>query len=303
MEFKMVDVQFKAALRREHYSYHDEGFIIHRLTSAEQTFFSNAYIIETDSALVVVDTLMLNADAAMLRKQINDIGKPLIAIIITHAHPDHYNGSYIVSSGLENVSIISTQGVRDNIKETVAAKEEKWRPHFGEQWPASEQLLTKLPNMLVKDGEIVELDGLNYRFQVLGAAESNSDLCFTLGNNQSVVFVGDVVFNQMHGFMNDGNSEQWLQVLSKLLVEISDVKQLFTGHGDPGETVQLIQAQIDYVKSYRANLLATIDGDNPLNDTQKESFERAMKANFPDYQLVPFITAGIEGVQQELLNV
>jgi glyoxylase-like metal-dependent hydrolase (beta-lactamase superfamily II) len=60
------------------------------LTSNERTFFTNAYIIETKIGLVVVDTMMINSDAKVLRQYIDNINKPLIAVIITHGHPDHY---------------------------------------------------------------------------------------------------------------------------------------------------------------------------------------------------------------------
>jgi len=59
------------------------------LTSNERSFFTNAYIIEAQNGLLVVDTLMINFDARLLREQIDKLNKPLIAVIITHGHPDH----------------------------------------------------------------------------------------------------------------------------------------------------------------------------------------------------------------------
>jgi glyoxylase-like metal-dependent hydrolase (beta-lactamase superfamily II) len=239
---------------------------------------------------------MINADARLLRQQIDAINKPLIAVIITHGHPDHYNGTDIVINGFNKVPVISTEGVRDCINDTVDAKELKWKPHFGENWPEHKIL----PNQLVKDGEVISLDGLRYRFRDLGAAESTSDLFFTLGENNSIVFVGDVVFNNMHGFMNDGNSAQWLAVLQALLSELKDTKQLFTGHGASGNTAQLIKSQIDYIDYYRSTLEGML-GESPfLNDLQKHSFEQLLMSNFPEYQLTSFIKAGIDAVVQEL---
>ncbi|MEH6453348.1 MAG: MBL fold metallo-hydrolase [Psychromonas sp.] len=267
------------------------------LTSNERTFFTNAYIIETKNAIVVVDTMMINSDAILLRQHIDSINKPLIAVIITHGHPDHYNGTNIIMTGFNEIPIISTKGVRDCIQDTVDSKEVKWKPYFGQDWPEHKIL----PNQLVKDGEVVSLDGLSYRFRDLDAAESSSDLFFTLGVNQSVVFVGDVVFNNMHGFMSDGNSAQWLKALQKLLAELADVKQLFTGHGAPGNTHQLVQTQIEYIGHYRSNLWTMIGDNQFLNDAQKQLFEQLMINNYPEYQLTSFIKAGIEAVSQELI--
>jgi glyoxylase-like metal-dependent hydrolase (beta-lactamase superfamily II) len=267
------------------------------LTSNERTFFTNAYIIETKNALVVVDTMMINSDAKLLRQHVDNINKPLIAVIITHGHPDHYNGTQTIITDFNEIPVISSKGVRDCIKDTVDSKELKWKPYFGQDWPSHKVL----PNQLVKDGEVISLDGLCYSFRDLEAAESSSDLYFTLGENQAVVFVGDVVFNNMHGFMSDGNSAQWLQVLQQLLTELADVKQLFTGHGSPGNTYQLIQAKIECISRYRANFFTMISDNRLLSEAQIQTFEELIIVNYPKYQLASFITAGIDAVAQELI--
>jgi len=284
-------------LKYSRYAFDDEGYVIHMLTSNERTFLTNAFIIETKNALVVVDTMMVNDDALLLRQYIDNMNKPLIAVIITHGHPDHYNGTDTLITGFDEIPVISTRGVRNCIKDTFDAKKIKWQPYFGKNWPDN----IILPNQLVEDAEVLCLDGLIYNFRALGAAESNSDLFFTLGENKSVVFVGDVVFNKMHSFMSDGNSGQWLKVLQALLIELADVKQLFTGHGEPGNTCQLVQAQIEYLSYYRTNLLKMISDKPLLSDTQKQTFEQLMIGNYPHHQLTSFIQPGIEAVSQELV--
>jgi glyoxylase-like metal-dependent hydrolase (beta-lactamase superfamily II) len=278
------------------YPYDEEGYVIHMLTSTERTFFTNAFIIETKNAIVVVDTMMITSDAILLRQFIDTINKPIIAIIITHGHPDHYNGTEVVSHGFDDITVISTEGVKNCIEETIDAKEVKWKPYFGEDWPKN--IIT--PNQLVNDGEVVNLDGLDYSFRDLGAAESSSDLYFTLGNKQSTVFAGDVVFNKTHAFMNDGNTKLWLSVLERLSFELANVEKLFTGHGLPGETLLLIQAQMNYITFYRENLSNLLNGDRLLNDTKKMFFEKIMVDKYPIHHLRSFIIAGLDGVSQEL---
>jgi len=298
----MSVIEKQNTLKHSRFAYDDQAYVIHMLTSNESTFLTNAYIIETKNALVVVDTMMINSDAMQLRQHMDKLNKPLIAVIITHGHPDHYNGTDIIISGFSEVPVISTLGVRDCIKDTLDSKEIKWKPYFGDDWPAHKVL----PNQLVKDAEHLILDGLIYRFRDLGAAESSSDLFITLGEKQSTVFVGDVVFNQMHGFMNDGNSAQWLTVLKQLSNELADVEQLFTGHGAPGNSDQLIQTQIEYITDYREILRTFIPNNSSLSDgtlltdDQKESFENLMRDKYPDHQLTSFIKAGIDAVTQEL---
>ena len=60
------------------------------------------------------------------------------------------------------VPVISTKGVRDCIKNSFDAKEVKWKPYFGHDWPENKIL----PNHLVKDGDVVNLDGLYYFLEI-----------------------------------------------------------------------------------------------------------------------------------------
>jgi len=293
----MSNIKLKSTLKYNQYPYVDEGFVIHMLTSNARTFLTNAFIIETSNALVIVDTMMVNSDALLLRQHLNNINKPLIAVIITHGHPDHYNGIDTIISGFNNVPIISTEGVRNCIQNTVDSKEVKWKPYFGQDWPEHKTL----PNRFIQNGEVISLDGLSYRFNDLGAAESNSDLLFTLGETQSVVFVGDLVFNKIHGFMNDGNSKQWLIVLHQLLTDVVAVDQVFTGHGKPGNACKLIKEQIEYINHYRSNLCKLMSNRQLLDDEQKQLFEQLIIEKYPKYQLTSFIKAGIAGVTQELM--
>lgn len=274
----------------------EESYVIHMLTSSPRSFLTNAYLIETENALVAVDTFMIVPDALALRELLNSISKPLIAIIITHGHPDHYNGTATLLEDFKDVPVISTQGITDCIRDSIDAKELKWKPFFADEWP-SEKIL---PNQWVEDGETLTLDGLDYYFRDLGAAESSSDLYFTLGPKKSAVFVGDVVFNQMHGFMNDGHSLQWLTVLKQLAGELKEVNTLFTGHGQPGNPVELILAQIKYVSVYQREVAALAKGAQQLTREQKIKLEENMCKAFPHYELNGFIQAGADSVANEL---
>lgn len=294
----MSDIQATHRLKYSRLPYDNEGYVIHMLTSSLRTFLTNAYIIETKNGLVVVDTMMINSDAAQLRQYVNNLGKPLLAVIITHGHPDHYNGTHVVISGLDHIPIISTKGVKDCIQNTKDDKEVKWKPYFGDEWPEHKLL----PNLLVNDDDVLNFDGLDYHFKDLGAAESSSDLYFTLGQQRSAVFLGDVVFNTVHSFLNDGNTRLWLQVLEQLLVEIGDIEHLFTGHGNPGNTRELINAQIGYISHYRTAISSFMQGAEMLSPEQRGLFEKKVIDQYPGYQLVTFIQGGIDAVTQELIK-
>jgi glyoxylase-like metal-dependent hydrolase (beta-lactamase superfamily II) len=66
---------------------------IHRFPVKHEGAFVNAYLVETSSGVVAVDGLLQVSAAKEMRAGIDRLGKPLLAAVLTHSHPDHYPGS------------------------------------------------------------------------------------------------------------------------------------------------------------------------------------------------------------------
>src|SRR5215475_14954628 len=72
---------------------HAQNFpIVHRHVGGENDVLANAYLVETEKGVVAVDATMTVAESALLRAELLAIHKPLLAVLITHGHPDHYGG-------------------------------------------------------------------------------------------------------------------------------------------------------------------------------------------------------------------
>src|SRR5262245_66009168 len=69
---------------------HEGNITVHRLEAG--LFPVNAYLIETRTSVVAVDATLGVSDGRSLRSRADALKKPLAAVIITHAHPDHYGG-------------------------------------------------------------------------------------------------------------------------------------------------------------------------------------------------------------------
>jgi glyoxylase-like metal-dependent hydrolase (beta-lactamase superfamily II) len=68
------------------------GPVRHTYRAAEAGLCVNSYLVEAESGVVVVDTNLLVCDIAALRARLAALKKPLLAVLVTHAHPDHSNG-------------------------------------------------------------------------------------------------------------------------------------------------------------------------------------------------------------------
>jgi Zn-dependent hydrolases, including glyoxylases len=62
--------------------------MVHRFQAS--LFPVNAYLIESATDVVAVDATLGMSDGRRLRERIEQTGKPLAGVVITHAHPDHY---------------------------------------------------------------------------------------------------------------------------------------------------------------------------------------------------------------------
>ena len=68
------------------------GPVVHTYRAAETGLYVNSYLVEGEQGVVVVDTNLLLSDIEALRARLRALKKPLRAILVTHAHPDHFNG-------------------------------------------------------------------------------------------------------------------------------------------------------------------------------------------------------------------
>ncbi len=131
---------------------------IHTYSAPASGIFANAYLVETEHGIVAVDATLTVSDARALREKADSFKKPLLAVLLTHGHPDHYNGVTELLKG-ESVPVVATSSVDKVIRDDDAAKERQWRPVFGTEWPA----VRTFPTKLVKDGESITLDSRGRR--------------------------------------------------------------------------------------------------------------------------------------------
>jgi len=201
---------------------------IHRHSTGPQGALVNAYLVETDEGIIAVDGTLTVSDGRGLRARREALGKPLLAVLVTHAHPDHYGG-IVELVGSDEVPVIATKGVETVIRRDDALKEEILRPMFGDEWPRERTF----PNRTVADGETLELGGAQFTVHDLGPGESPHDSIWFLGHERRTVFLGDQIYDHKHAYLADGFYDEWLAHLERLRQELPLDATLHIGHGGP----------------------------------------------------------------------
>ncbi len=269
------------------------GPTIHTYRAAEPGLYANSYLIEGESGVVVVDTSLLVSDIEALRARLLALQKPLLAILVTHAHPDHFNGVFALVRDKE-VPVYATHRVGRVIEEIAAAKREQWSPTYGPEWPGE----TYYPNSLLADGAELRLAEMTFTVRELEPAESHANSYFlaSADGGTPVAFTGDLAFNGTHSYTADGHSAGWLAALDVLEGELAGAATVYHGHGDP--TGPGVFAR--YLLFYRELVRRLSGGEPRLSDAAKAELDAAMQAFLPGASLTWLITLGADAVAREL---
>ena len=219
---------------------------VHRFTGSPDTVPVNAYLVETPDAVVAVDATLTVSSGRGLRARAAEIGKPLVGVLITHAHPDHYGGLVELLQG-DDVPVYATAGVAHTIRRDDEVKEAILRPMLGDEWP----LERRFPNRTAADRERLELGGAQFTVIDLGPGESPHDSIWLLGSGEEGVFAGDQAYNAMHAYLADGFHETWLTHIELLRRELPANATLYIGHGEPGG-LELLDRQELYIQTFVA---------------------------------------------------
>ncbi|NUP07657.1 MAG: MBL fold metallo-hydrolase [Polyangiaceae bacterium] len=268
---------------------------VHTVTASPEGIVVNAYLVETPEGVVAIDSALTVSDAKKLREKLDSLKKPLLAVLLTHGHPDHYNGVTALVEGRPDTPIYSTAEVAKVIAADDAKKEALWKPMFKEQWPDKRTF----PNHEIASGTKLDLGGLSFTVFAVGPGESHADSYWVLDADRRYVFVGDVVLHGVHAYVSDGHTTPWLETLARLRRELDGAGVLYPGHG-PAGGVELLDWQTRYLESYRASVERLREGREKLSDDAKKTLIADMKQKYPDAALDFLIGLGADAVASEL---
>jgi len=273
---------------------------IHTYTSGEQGIFANAYIIETQNGLVAVDATLTVSESRSLKKRIDSINKPLLAILLTHAHPDHVAGvTNLVGPSYSNITpIIALESVEKLMRITEEPKRIQWSPVYKDEWIGK----WTFPNKFVKDRETITFDGLTYRVHDIGpGGDSDANSVWVVENEPKVAFTGDLVFEGTHSYIADNHLEAWLNNLEKVRRLLADVSKIYPGHGVAG-SLEMFDSQKKYLSAYSDAVKELSGGKPTLTDDAKNELTSRMERFLPNAHLTFLITHSANAVAAELAS-
>ena len=270
--------------------------IVHTYRSGETGLFVNSYLVEGADGVVAVDAPLLLSDGRAFRARLEALGKPLLGVLVTHPHPDHYNTITELLAG-DAVPVIAHRDVDREIRANDDAKRAQWGPMFGDEWPAS----ATFPTRTVADEESVGFGDLRFTAWDFGPCESESETIWLLDGGDTA-FVGDLAFNGTHAYLADGHTDAWLCVIDRAEEALADVRTLHVGHGPPAVPAVLAD-QRRYLLMAREAITAVAGGRAQLTEEEAGRVVTLMERYLPRAPLSWLVGAGAPAVAAELAAV
>ena len=184
--------------------------------------YENTYYLENEHSLILVDP---GSDWATIQKQLDRIGKPIVAILLTHTHYDH---------------IMSVEAIRQAHKHPsvyVAEAEKDWLMNPVDNLsglPRHDDMEDVIVNPadyyfdFTKDYNISD-----FYFKVVPTPGHSIGGVSFIFDKEETIFSGDALFKETVGRWDlpTGNHDQLLSSIQKQLFTLPNHYRVFPGHG------------------------------------------------------------------------
>src|SRR3984957_7381309 len=256
------------------------GFSIKVFTSPDDQFWANSVIIEGAHEVMLVDAQLTKTNAERVLEEIQKTKKPLSIIYITHEHADHFLGLEVFRNAYPGVRIIANSAVVDRINKVYQEKIDKWKQLLGAGATSHVVAIEKF------DGDSIKFE--SFEIEVIKNVQGDTDqnTMFWIPE-QRILITGDVVFNNMHVYTAETDTQargQWLNSLNKIRELKPSV--IIPGHSKIGAPLDASTA-VDFTENY---LLAFDEELKKAKDP--DSLMNAMRERFPSADLLLAIERG-----------
>ncbi len=250
-------------------------------TSSPDGFFTNSFWLEGPEGVVLVDTQFIpSATKELVQIAEKKSGKQVVAAIVLHANPDKFNGTEYLSA--RGVEVVTSEQVRELIPAVDKLRREWFYERFKPDYP--ETLV--LPKAVCQENATISLAGIKINFHVLGPSVSEAHIVVELDGH---VFVGDMVANKFHSWLELGKVQEWLESLD-YVTSLSPHK-IYPGRGEIA-SANILEEQRAYIV-FINDLVKKHHTGKKISREMKEKLIELVKKRYPSYKIPYFLNLGI----------
>ncbi|MBC7870310.1 MAG: MBL fold metallo-hydrolase [Chitinophagaceae bacterium] len=248
------------------------GVKIHTYVAPDASVGVTSHIIETDNALIVIDTQFLQTFAKEFKAYADSLGKPIDRVILSHAHPDHFLGA----NQFAESPFVTTQAIAAGLAGYIEAGAVAQVAGFAGESEVPAEVRPAEGSIEVGD-EVI--DGVTFLFSIVTNAEAPETIVVRLPQ-AGVIVLQDLVYNNFHFFPGQDRAN-WIAELETLRGTLEGYDTLLAGHGLPTTKGELDIA-IQYLTFANDTIAETADAAVVI---------AALQAEYPSYEglgLLPF---------------
>lgn len=250
--------------------------------SSPHGFSTSSYWIEGPDGVIVIDTQFLPSAAAELIGAVEaKTGKPIKLAIVLHPNPDKFNG--VATFQAHGVDVVTSSQVRAHIGPVHAQRHARFyadhKPDYPNTAPEPRAFGDQTTTLTAGGVEVVAhvLDGP-------GCSPAHVAVSFE-GN----LFVGDLVANGHHAWLEIGEAPAWIGLLEGLAA--LQPSQVHPGRG-PSGPAKLLTAQIAYLR-FVIDRMTAQRAAQPTGRAAIEATIADVKAQYPNAGNPYFLEIGV----------
>jgi glyoxylase-like metal-dependent hydrolase (beta-lactamase superfamily II) len=259
-------------------------------TSTWQGFRTSSYWIEGPEGLILIDSqFLLSAAEEMVNLAEKVTGKKAVLAIVLHPNPDKFNGTSIFQK--RGIKVVTSEQVLKQIPAVHKLRTEWFYDRFKPDYPSEEPK----PESFGSTTKEISAAGLTVKAHVLGEGASEAHVVVEFEKH---VFVGDLVTQGFHSWLELGLLKPWLERISE--IEAINPDFVHTGRGGTGDKDTLrrereyLQTVIEIVQAHRPRK------GRKLSEKESTQIVDEIVAKYPAYEYRPFVENGIEAVWKNL---
>lgn len=199
-------------------------------TPDNQGFMNNPAFVVTDNGVVVLDPGSSVQVGEMVLERIEEVtDKPVLAVFNSHIHGDHWLGNQAIREKYPDVPIYGHERVGPKVIAGAGTEWVELMLRLTENATAGTEIVK--PDRPVKDGDVIEVDGLAYEIMNNDKAHTDTDIMVYIAD-RDVIFVGDNAGHQRILRLEGGSFPGNVEALENALQ--TDAKVFVPGHGPSG---------------------------------------------------------------------
>ncbi len=227
---------------------------VHTYRSSD-LFNVNSHIIESKNAIVIIDVQATLENAREVREYAEKLNKKIVAVLITHSHPDHYMGLEVFKDIASYAAVETINSIKKRYGNDLILLQNMGVAEI----PETMQLPTKIIN------SSITFDNVIYDTASYPATHGADDVTVFMLKSYQAVFSGDLLATK-HLLMYDFDKyEEAVIDLQKM----NDYQHAFLGHEAVTGFQSVLKLNLEYIRIAKKSIAKSNTAEEYIKEMEK----------------------------------